>query len=284
MGAITFAALKGIQTSVFAQLNHKEKTAITVSDKDLADFLAQTRVIRLRLFNGYKEVPIEERRSSAIAIEKAALKLFESKADKGSRRHQFYLGRTYYELYWLTNENSYLDSARRLSVAAENQGHPDAVLQQIGKMPCKENAVRYIKAIRLGSVSALAHCSGAVHATFNKENWMKVGPILNHPEQAAVDHWSDVFINWMIIYHFLIRWDRKGQYLSLSLPNKDLLNIVCGLHPADDGYVEEFSVDFMRECTESAADHARNMDTDFYPEEIYDAAWNKLFRFRSHWE
>jgi hypothetical protein len=254
-----------------------------VADRRLAEFLHETREERLRLYRGHKELELSTREKLAESLEHIANKKFKSEIDRSSRRHQFYLGKIYYELFQVTSDQKFLDLGLALLTAAESQGHPDAITQQIKGMPCAENREKYLKAINFGSVSALAICSGAVHAAFESHDWMKVGPLINFPEQAGVERWSELFINWMIIYHFIIQWDKSGKYFRLSLPNQKVLEIVSGQQEVSESYREEFSWDFMRECAEVAAVRASKIDTDFYPEEIYSDIWNGMFRFKTQW-
>jgi len=206
------------------------------------------------------------------------VKWFEKKALAGHRREQFYLGEVYYQVYAITQDKAHLDAALKLFSDAAAKGHPDATHRLIRRMPTLENAGQYRQSIQLGSVSALAACSLAEADEMQGRDWMKVGPNLAFPEQAGAGSWSEVFTHWMIIYHFLARWDRKGEHFTLSFPDQGLLEIITGVIEPEKGYEEPFGLGFMQECIEKAAQHARTMDLDFLPEEIYDKAWNQLFK------
>jgi hypothetical protein len=246
--------------------------------KELTGFLEDTREIRLKLYQSKTEPGRDEEFAVAKVLESQALKWFEKKALAGHRREQFYLGEVYYQVYAITQDKAHLDAALKLFGDAAAKGHPDATHRLIRRMPTLENAGQYRKSIQLGSVSALAACSLALADERQGRDWMKVGPNLAFPEQAGAGSWSEVFTHWMIIYHFLARWDRKGEHLTLSFPNQGLLEIITGVIKPEKGYEEPFGLGFMQECIEKAAQHARTMDLDFLPEEIYDKAWNALFR------
>lgn len=243
---------------------------------ELAKFLEQTKEQR-RHFRGGTIPDKGTIDLIALEVEKSARFNFQSLASKGSRRHQFYLGKILAELHLLTDKASYRELAVKWFKAAEAQGHPDATTEQIKSLPNATNKLQYLKAIKLGSVSALANCSGYTLSMLESKDWMKAGPEVSFPEQAGVSWWSEVFTNWMIIYHYLIQWDRKGMYFRLSLPNNNLMGIMLGQYDPAVGYEEKFGIDLFRECTSKAASHACSMDVDFFPEEIYDAAWDKIF-------
>lgn len=259
----TLTACTGLASNVPGPSESESQPALgrfPISDSKLKDFLADTLEIRKSMRE--KGADLDLNRSTALALEKKVIAAFSMAAEKGERRYQFYFGRLYEELHWLTEKKEFATVAEKWFSASAAQNHPGATYQLIKKLPNFNDKIltdMYTKAIHLGSVSALALCSGATSVELRGKNWMQEGPMLNRPEDACVKSWSQVFSNWMLIYHFLVIWDKNNKFFRLDLPNTNLLGIMSGqVHPGDD-YVEEFGLDVIRKLTKKAAAQASTM-------------------------
>ncbi len=272
---IALAGAAGAARSVSGNFLNKEAERIPVIEPSFSGFLAATRVERNRLHQLDEPRPVAP--STLRAIDAEAKKFFSSQAAGGQRRAQYYLASVLDALYRASNGEHYRLQSVEWAAKAQAQGHPGASFLLIRKLPDTRDedlTKQYMRAIRLGSVSALASCSGVESIVRIGKDWMKEGPLIPYPEFASVSQWSDVYFHWMIVYHFLIRWN--GGF-RLEMPNKDLIDIITGHLPPSDEYKEAFGTQVFRDLTNKAAAFAEKMDIDFRAEELFNQVWLKMF-------
>ena len=105
-------------------VSNLDKKRLPALDTTFRKFLADTVELRKGMIRIGPDA--DENNRIAQKMEPIATAAFLKGAENGDRRHQFYYGRLFQELHWLTKNEAYARQSERWFTAADKQNHPGA--------------------------------------------------------------------------------------------------------------------------------------------------------------